>query len=158
MPQPLITLSSFRSRVFWSLIPVFLILFVFIGFVDFHRQSNLAEDEVRERAKSMAENLANAARLAVLTEDNWLLNAALQGVTGAVDFSYVIVYGERWKTLAKAHGQNSAMEGLDFVLTAQQQRQLVQNPQVGFLQLGGKQTETPRIYCAGYIDQDEHSV
>lgn len=102
----MIELTSFRARVFWSLVPIFCVLFVFVGFVDLYRQKQLAEVEINERAKSMADNLAYASRLAVLTEDKWLLEAALQSATGTADFAYVLIYGEKWTPLVRAAGKN----------------------------------------------------
>jgi hypothetical protein len=98
--------SSLRARVFWSLIPIFCVLFVLVAFVDLHRQKGLIEDEIHQRGKSMSENLAYASRLAVLTEDKWLLESALQSVTGTADFAYVLIYGEKWTPLVRAAGKN----------------------------------------------------
>jgi signal transduction histidine kinase len=96
---------TFRARVFWSLVPIFCVLLVFISLVDFYEQKRLAEDELRSRARSMAENLAYSVRLGVLTEDKWLLEAALQSVTGAADFGYVWIYGEKRAPLIQFFGK-----------------------------------------------------
>jgi signal transduction histidine kinase len=75
---------------------------VILGVVDHHEQQRVAEDELKERAKSMVENLAYSSRLAVLTEDKLLLESALQSVTGAADFAYVSIYGGSWTPLISA--------------------------------------------------------
>jgi hypothetical protein len=97
--------NKFRVRIFWSLVPIFCVLLIFISFVDFYEQKRLAEDELSSRAKSMAENLAYSTRLGVLTEDKRLLEAALQSVTGAADFAYVWVYGEQQRPLIQFFGK-----------------------------------------------------
>ncbi len=118
-------LHAFRARVFWSLIPIFFILLVLIGFVDLYQQKHLAEDEIKKRAKSMAENLAYSSRLAVLTEDKWLLAAALQSVTGAADFAYVWIYGEKWSPLIHAAGQSVDLRQLTPTMETKQKERLI---------------------------------
>jgi signal transduction histidine kinase len=123
--QRIISLASLRARIFWSLIPIFSVLFVFVGFVDLFRQKQLAENELSERAKSMAENLAHASRLAVLTEDKWLLETALQSATGAADFAYVLIYGEKWKPLVSAVGKNFELKSVNLDLETGRRELLV---------------------------------
>src|SRR5262245_49064248 len=94
--------TSFRARIFWSLVPILCILFLLLGFVDLYQQREVAQEEINTRAKTMAENLAFSSRLGVLTEDKWLLETALQSVTGAADFAYVWIYGETWRPLVTA--------------------------------------------------------
>ena len=122
----MIALSSFRARIFWSLVPIFCILFVFIGLIDLYKQKQLADDEIHERAKSMAENLAYSSRLAVLTEDKLLLEAALQSVTGAADFAYVWIYGERWTPLVTAGSKHVDLKRLSKELDDKQKERLSQ--------------------------------
>jgi signal transduction histidine kinase len=112
-------------RIFWSLVPIFFVLFVFVGFVDLYKQQQLAENEINERAKSMAENLAYASRLAVLTEDKMLLEAALRSVTGAADFAYILIYGEKWTPLVQATGKNVDFEIVNAQLEAHQKEHLL---------------------------------
>src|SRR5687768_8168621 len=123
--QRIISLASLRARIFWSLIPIFSVLFVFVGFVDLFKQKQLAENELSERAKSMAENLAHASRLAVLTEDKWLLETALQSATGAADFAYVLIYGEKWKPLVSAVGKNFELKSVNLDLETGRRELLV---------------------------------
>ena len=117
--------TTFRARVFWSLVPIFCLLFVFVGFVDLHKQKQLAEDEIIERAKSMAENLAYSSRLAVLTGDKLLLEAALQSVTGAADFAYVWIYGERWTPLVTESSKHVDLKRLKAELDDKQKESLL---------------------------------
>jgi signal transduction histidine kinase len=121
----MIHLTSLRVRVFWSLIPILCVLFVLLGFVDLYQQKQLAEDEVNRRAQAMAENLAYSSRLAVLTEDKRLLEAALQSVTGAADFAYVWIYGENWTPLALAGGKAVDLKRLNPELEDKQKNHLL---------------------------------
>jgi signal transduction histidine kinase len=107
--KKLIELTSFRARIFCSLVPIFCVLLILLGAVDLYQQRQLAEEEINRRAQSMAENLAFSSRLAVLTEDRFLLESALRSVTAAADFAYVSVYGEKWTPLVDAGSQNADM-------------------------------------------------
>jgi hypothetical protein len=136
----MLPLSTFRARVFWSLIPIFCVLVVFIGFVDLYEQKQLAEDEVNWRARSMAENLAYSSRLAVLTEDKRLLEAALHSVTGAADFAYVFIYGEKWTPLVQAAGKSVDIKRVNRELEAKQKEFLVERSDILFNSSGAGST------------------
>jgi signal transduction histidine kinase len=123
----MVALASFRSRIFWSLVPIFCVLFVLLGVVDLYQQRQLAEEEMTKRAQSMAENLAYSSRLAVLTEDRLLLEAALQSVTGAADFAYVWIYGERWTPLINAGGKHIESGFIESELTEDHRNRLAQS-------------------------------
>ena len=132
--------NTFRARVFWSLIPICFILFVLIGFVDLFQQKHLAEDEIKKRAKSMAENLAYSSRLAVLTEDKWLLAAALQSVTGAADFAYVWIYGEKWSPLIHAAGQSVDLRQLTPTMETKQKERFIKQGEFWMNSISGGNT------------------
>jgi len=123
----MLRLTSFRARIFWSLVPIFFALFVLLGVVDLYQQGQLAEEEVAKRAQSMAENLAYSSRLAVLTEDKSLLNAALQSVTGVADFAYVSIYGERWTPLINAKRKQIESGLIESELTEEYRNKLSQS-------------------------------
>ncbi len=71
-----------------------------LGVIDFRQQRHLAEEEFIKRGEAMAANLAQGSKLAVFTENEFLLNSAMKSVTGDADFAYVLIYGEDWKILA----------------------------------------------------------
>jgi len=98
---------------------------VLIGFIDLYQQKELAEDEVNKRARTMAENLAYSSRLAVLTEDKRLLESALHSVTGAADFAYVWIYGEKWTPLVQAAGKAVDLKPLNAELEDNQKKLLL---------------------------------
>ena len=110
--KTLLELTSFRARVFWSLVPIFFALFLLLGFVDLYQQKQVAEGDLHRRANAMAQNLAYSSRLAVLTGDRALLESVLQTVTGAVDFAYVWVYGDRWTPLVSAGAKHIALTSM----------------------------------------------
>jgi signal transduction histidine kinase len=103
-----------------------------LGFVDLYQQKQLAQEELNTRAKSMAENLAFSSRLAVLTEDKWLLDAALQSVTAAADFGYVWIYGEKWKPLVHALGKLADLKQLKPELDGNQKSLLSNDGEILF--------------------------
>ena len=107
-------LGSFRARILSWLVPIFGVLYAGVGLVDLYQQRRLAEEEISERVKSTAENLAYSSRLAVLTEDKWLLEAAVESARGAADFAYVVIFGERWTPLVQAAGKNFDLANAKF--------------------------------------------
>jgi len=125
-------LRSFRARVFCSLVPIFCVLLAILGLVDFYKQKQVVTDELNERAKSMAENLAYASRLAVLTEDRLLLEAALQSVANTADFAYVSIYGEKWTPLVTAGTKHVDLKTVITELVQEQKTRLTQTPELLF--------------------------
>jgi signal transduction histidine kinase len=101
-----------------------------LGVVDLYQQRHLAEEEITKRAQSMAENLAYSSRLAVLTEDKLLLEAALQSVTSAADFAYVAIYGERWAPLINAGGNHVESDVIESELSEEHRKRLAQSEKI----------------------------
>ena len=103
-------LSTFRARIFWSLIPIILSLFVFLGVIDLRQQRRLAEEEFMKRGRAMAANLAYSSELGVFGEDRKLLESSIRGVAADTDFAYVFIYGEDWRILANDGRQPANMK------------------------------------------------
>lgn len=129
--------TSFKTRIFWSLIPTFCVLFILLGLVDLYQQRQLAREEISARAKSMAENLAYSSKLAVLTEDKRLLTAALQSVTGGADFAYVWIYGDKWRPLAHAPGKLIDLSRINADLDDRQRERLSEGSGILFSSVSG---------------------
>jgi signal transduction histidine kinase len=119
-----VKLTTFRARVFWSLVPIFFLLFLLLGFVDLYQQKQVAEEEVNRRANAMAQDLAYSSRLAVLTGDRALLESVLQSVTGAVDFAYVWIYGDRWTPLVSTGAKHITLTSMRSNLVEDETRRL----------------------------------
>ena len=103
--------STFRARIFWSVIPIVLSLFLLLGGISLWWQKGLAEEEFMKRGQAMAENLAHSSELGVLAEDGRLLDSAMRGVVGDPDVAYVFIYREDGKILIKGGTQVSAFTG-----------------------------------------------
>jgi len=131
-------LRTFRARVFWSLIPIILLLVILLGVIDFHQQRQLAEEEFTKRGDAMAANLANGSKLAVFTEDQWLLESSMRSVIGDADFAYVMIYGEKWKILASAERQGTNVKRLVRELSDEQKNQVLRQRQTFIKSVKGK--------------------
>jgi len=122
-------LRTFRARIFWSLIPIILLLVILLGVIDFQQQRRLAEDEFTKRGDAMAANLANGSKLAVFTEDSQLLESSMRNVIGDADFAYVMIYGEEWKILASAEREGTNVKRLVSELSDEEKDQLLRQGQ-----------------------------
>src|SRR6266550_6426709 len=80
--------SSLSSRVFWSVIPVILILSIIVGTANVYGYRQLITQEFMKRGASMASNLAYSSELGVFSEDQQLLEASLRGVLRDADTAY----------------------------------------------------------------------
>ena len=122
-------LSTFRARIFWSLIPIILSLFVFLGVIDLRQQRRLAEEEFMKRGRAMAANLAYSSELGVFGEDRKLLESSIRGVAADTDFAYVFIYGEDWRILANDGRQLANMKGRAWELSDEEKGHLLRGPQ-----------------------------
>ncbi|MFB3062721.1 MAG: ATP-binding protein [Candidatus Binatia bacterium] len=122
-------LRTFRARVFWSLIPIIILLITLLGVIDLYQQRRQAEEEFMKRGRAMAANLAFSSELGVFGEDRSLLESALRGVTGDADFAYVFIYGEDWRILANEGRQLANMKGRAWELTVKEKDQLLRDLQ-----------------------------
>ena len=130
-------LRTFRARIFWSLIPIIILLVILLGVIDFRQQRHLAEEEFLKRGEAMAANLAQGSKLAVFTENEFLLNSAMKSVTGDTDFAYVLIYGEDWKILASPEKQGTDVKGLIQELSDGEKDQLLRQRQGFFKRITG---------------------
>jgi signal transduction histidine kinase len=105
VPQWFFGFSTFRARIFWSIIPIVLSLLIFHGLMDLRQHRRLVEAEFVKRGHAMASNLAHSAELGVFAEDRELLESWIRGIVGDPDVAYVFVYGEDQKILASGGGQ-----------------------------------------------------
>jgi hypothetical protein len=60
VPSRMRGLKTFRARVFWSFIPIILVLFGLVTAVTVRQQTTLIEEEFLKRGREMAMSLANA--------------------------------------------------------------------------------------------------
>jgi signal transduction histidine kinase/CheY-like chemotaxis protein len=106
--------ASFRTRIFWSIIPVVLTLLVLQAVVDITGQKRLMTAEFTKRGEALVASLAEAGELGVLTENPLYLDAAVRGAVTNPDVAYVAVYGERQNVLAHWGKGKSGPESWDF--------------------------------------------
>jgi signal transduction histidine kinase/DNA-binding response OmpR family regulator len=121
--------STFRARIFWSLIPIVLFLFIVLGVIDLSKHKQLGEEEFMKRGQVMAANLAYSSELGVFAEDNQLLESPLHGVIGNADVAYVFIYGEDGMLLATRGEMVSVDPGLTWDLSDQAKAQLLRDRQ-----------------------------
>ncbi|MCZ6622631.1 MAG: response regulator [Deltaproteobacteria bacterium] len=121
--------STFRARIFWSLIPIILFLFIVLGVIDLSKHKQLGEEEFMKRGQVMAANLAYSSELGVFAEDDQLLESSLLGVIGDADVAYVFIYGEDGMLLATRGEMVSVDPGLTWDLSDQAKAQLLRDRQ-----------------------------
>ena len=121
--------STFRARIFWSLIPIILFLFIVLGVIDLSQHKQLGEEEFMKRGQVMAANLAYSSELGVFAEDDQLLESSLRGVMGDVDVAYVFIYNEDGTLLATRGEMVSVDPGLIWDLSDQVKAQLLRDRQ-----------------------------
>ncbi len=121
--------STFRARIFWSLIPIVLFLFIVLGVIDLSKHKQLGEEEFMKRGQVMAANLAYSSELGVFAEDDQLLESSLLGVIGDADVAYVFIYGEDGMLLATRGEMVSVDPGLTWDLSDQAKAQLLRDRQ-----------------------------
>ena len=92
--------TTFRSRVFWSVIPIVLSLSVIYGLLDLRERQGLVEEEFMKRGEVMGGNLADSSRLAVFAENRPLLESSIRGMVGDPDVASVLILGEAGQVLA----------------------------------------------------------
>jgi signal transduction histidine kinase len=118
--------STFRARIFWSIIPIVVALLIFHGIMDLREHRRLFTDEFMRRGQAMAGNLAYSGELGVFAEDRQLLESSMRGVTGDPDVAYVVVYAEDGKVLAAGPGQDGALPVRNGPLSDQERQRLLQ--------------------------------
>ncbi len=116
--------STFRARIFWSVIPIVLSLFLLLGVISLLRQKRLAEEEFMKRGQAMAANLAYSSELGVLAEDGRLLQSAMRAVVGDPDVAYVIIYREDGRILVVGGRQVGELTGLTSERSAEEKPRL----------------------------------
>jgi signal transduction histidine kinase/CheY-like chemotaxis protein/HAMP domain-containing protein len=116
--------STFRARIFWSVIPIIFILFVLVGAINLRQHKGLVEEQFRKRGEVVASNLAYSSQLGVFAEDKQLLASSIRGVVGDPDVAYVYIYGEDGKILAKGGRQVSELPDLGEDLSDEVKAQL----------------------------------
>jgi signal transduction histidine kinase len=109
-----------------------------LGVIDFRQQRHLAEEEFIKRGEAMAANLAQGSKLAVFTENEFLLESAVKSVALGADYAYVLIYGEDWKIHANPEKQVTDMKGLIQELSDGEKDQLLRQRQGFFKRITGK--------------------
>ncbi len=107
--------SSLRARIFWSIIPIVLALFVLIAFVSLTRQHELALAEFMKRGRTVARNLAGSAEVGVEAEIDAMLQSTVRSVAGDDDVRYVFIYNKssQYLTGERKEGHDSVEQALN---------------------------------------------
>jgi len=117
--------STFRARIFWSIIPIFLVLFGLLGAINFQQQSRMVKSQFMKRGEVMVHNLAYSAELGVFAENAQLLEPSIHGVEVDADIAYVFIYGEQDKLLAKGGQQVDRASAESLELSTEQRSRLL---------------------------------
>ena len=93
--------SSFRARIFWSVVPVVVSFLVFQGWMNVREHRQLVTREFEKRGQALASNLGFASELGAFSEDTHLLEAAMRGTLRNPDVSYVLIRNRDGRVLAR---------------------------------------------------------
>src|SRR5215468_6244965 len=102
--------SSFRARVFWSVVPIVVSFLVFQAWMNAREHRRLITEEFEKRGLALASNLGFTSELGAFSEDRQLLEAAMKGALRDPDVAYVVIHGEKGKVLASG-GREVAIAG-----------------------------------------------
>src|SRR5262249_15616075 len=92
--------SSFRARVFWSVVPIVVGFLVFQAWMNIREHRRLVTEEFEKRGQALAANLGFASELGALSEDSQLLLVAMRGTLRNPDVAYVVVHAGDGRVLA----------------------------------------------------------
>ncbi|WP_119461479.1 ATP-binding protein [Rhodospirillaceae bacterium SYSU D60014] len=160
------------GRIFWSVMPIILVLWVLVGAWSLYDQRQLMTTEFLKRGQAMAGNLAYSSELGVFTEDQQLLEASLRGVLGDPDVAYVAIYGEDGRILTRGGEDDRQVEAVSEALAPGEQARLVQRRQAFSNRIAGpagdfieflapilsEQARTPDELLIGPLDEARGAV
>jgi signal transduction histidine kinase len=101
--------SSFRARVFWSIVPIVVSFLVFQGWMNVREHRRLVTGEFEKRGRALAANLGFTSELGAFSEDTQLLETAMRGTLRNPDVSYVVIHSRDGRVLAR--GGQSEVSG-----------------------------------------------
>src|ERR1700741_3149562 len=102
--------TSFRARIFWSVVPVVVSFLVFQGWMNVREHRQLVTREFEKRGQALASNLGFASELGAFSEDTQLLETAMRGTLRNPDVSYVVIHNREGRVLAR--GGQSETSGM----------------------------------------------
>jgi signal transduction histidine kinase/HAMP domain-containing protein len=97
--------TSFRARIFWSVVPIVVLFLVFQGWMNVREHRRLVTEEFEKRGRALASNLGFASELGAFSEDKELLGAAMRGALRNPDVAYVVIRGGDGRVLASSGRQ-----------------------------------------------------
>ena len=92
--------GSFRTRVFWTIVPIVLAFLMFQGWMNVREHRRLVTEEFEKRGRGLAANLGFASELGAFSEDKELLTVAMRGTLRNPDVAYVIIHAADGRILA----------------------------------------------------------
>jgi signal transduction histidine kinase len=116
--------ATLRARIFWSVIPILLLLWIIDGAITLRQLWQVLDSEFAKKGEAMANNLAYSSELGVFSEDQQLLLTSLRGVVGDPDFAYVFMYGNDGRILVRAGNKVGVIGTRDWVLSVTERARL----------------------------------
>jgi signal transduction histidine kinase len=104
-----VTFGSFAARIFWSIVPAFVLFVVIQGWVNVREQRRLVTAEFIKRGEALVSHLASTSELAVFAEDAQLLGSSIRSAARDPDVAYVVIRGEDGRRLADGGRHVSAI-------------------------------------------------
>jgi signal transduction histidine kinase len=100
---------SFAQRIFWYVVPAFVLFVVVQGWVTVREQRRLVTAEFMKRGEAIVTHLASSSELAVFAEDTQGLASSIRSVTRNPDVAYVVIHGDHGLRLAEGGRQVAAV-------------------------------------------------
>ena len=97
--------SSFRARIFWSVVPIVVSFLVFQAWMNVREHRRLVTEEFEKRGRALASNLGFASELGAFSEDKELLAGVMRGALRNPDVVYVVIRGGDGRVLASSGRQ-----------------------------------------------------
>jgi signal transduction histidine kinase len=100
---------SFAARIFWYVVPAFVLFVAIQGWVNVREQRRLVTAEFIKRGEAIVVHLASSSELAVFAEDTQQLVSLIRGATKDPDVAYVLFRGDNGRRLADGGRQVAAV-------------------------------------------------
>ena len=133
--------STFRARIFWSIIPIFLVFVALFGVINYRQQLRSAEAQFMKYGERVATSLATTVELAVYAEDDDQLASSLRGPTDDPVVAYAFIYGEGDKLLAKAGQEVDRVPYSALALTKRERDELFVHHRLISRETAGREAE-----------------
>jgi signal transduction histidine kinase len=117
--------STLRARVFWSIMPIFIVFVTLSGAINIYLQRRSADEQFTRHGQRMTASLAAGIELGVFMEDTDQLIESITGAANDQTVAYVLIYGEQDRLLASVGRFVGELDSEKLQLSVEEMRGLV---------------------------------